>query len=86
MKQCSPNLGHCASAGCVGKKNLRNPPAASVRELAQEPNEAIAMFDPEGEARFIEDCRATIGSKTVLSLLSAICESSGSRTPMPSSQ
>jgi len=48
-------------------------------------DEAIAMFDPEGEARFIEDCRATIGSKTVLSLPSAICESSGSRTPMPSS-
>jgi ABC-type transport system involved in cytochrome bd biosynthesis fused ATPase/permease subunit len=24
------------------------------------------MFDPEGEKRFIEDCRATLGDKTVL--------------------
>ena len=24
------------------------------------------MFDPEGERRFIEECRATLGNRTVL--------------------
>jgi subfamily B ATP-binding cassette protein MsbA len=38
---------------------LKNPPILIL-------DEATAMFDPEGEKRFIEDCRATLGSKTVL--------------------
>ena len=38
---------------------LKNPPILVL-------DEATAMFDPEGEKRFIEDCRATLGDKTVL--------------------
>ena len=38
---------------------LKNPPILIL-------DEATAMFDPEGEKRFIEDCRATLGDKTVL--------------------
>jgi subfamily B ATP-binding cassette protein MsbA len=38
---------------------LKNPPILIL-------DEATAMFDPEGERRFIEECRATLGGKTVL--------------------
>ena len=38
---------------------LKNPPILIL-------DEATAMFDPEGEKRFIEECRAMLGGKTVL--------------------
>ena len=39
--------------------SVRDPPILIL-------DEATAMFDPEGEKRFIEECRATLGGKTVL--------------------